>query len=132
MAVETKKWPVVLVALVAILAVAAIASYGFFKPYTSIRNGLYAVFLSNNQVYFGNIFDEDDSKVVLRNIYYIQMKGEAKDGFAGQSDVSLLKLGNELHGPEDWMEINREHVLFIEQLKSDGKVAKAIDAYKVK
>jgi len=44
----------------------------------------------------------------------------------------LLKLGNEVHGPEDQMEINREHVVFIEKLKTDGKVAKAIAAYKEK
>lgn len=94
------------------------------------RDGLYGVFLTNGQVYFGTISSEDKANVVLKDIYYIQLK----DGQAAtqQSDVSLLKLGNELHGPEDWMEINREHILFIEKLKSDGKVAKAIDAYKQK
>ncbi len=58
----------------------------------------------------------------------MENKGISQD--TSQGDVSLLKLGNELHGPEDWMEINPAHILFIEELKPDGKVAKAIDAYK--
>lgn len=91
------------------------------------RDGLYAVFLTNNQVYFGTINREDRSKVLLTNIYYIQMKDQ---NAASASDISLMKLGNELHGPEDQMEINRDHVLFIEKLKPDGRVAKAIADYK--
>lgn len=44
--------------------------------------------------------------------------------------LTLIKLGEELHGPEDSMTINKEQVLFIEQLKDDGKVVKAIEDYK--
>jgi hypothetical protein len=88
------------------------------------------VFLTNRQVYFGNIAKEDDQRLRLQGIYYIQTKsGTTTDQ---QSDVSLLKLGNELHGPEDWMEINRNSILFIEKLRTDGKVAKAIGAYQQK
>ena len=91
------------------------------------RSGYYAIFLSNGQAYFGSITKEDDRQLVLKNIFYIQKNAEA-----GQSagDVTLLKLGNELHGPEDMMEINKAQILFIEQLKPDGKVAKAIKDYK--
>lgn len=97
------------------------------------RSGLHAVFLSNGQVYFGNIGKEDNRTLVLNNIFYIQPKGGTiTEGLTAQSDISLLKLGNELHGPEDWMEINREHILLIEKLKDDGKVGKAIRAYKEK
>ncbi|MDO8599214.1 MAG: hypothetical protein Q7S02_03830, partial [bacterium] len=32
------------------------------------------------------------------------------------------------HGPTDEMRINRDHVLFIEQLRSDATVVRAIDA----
>jgi hypothetical protein len=44
--------------------------------------------------------------------------------------LTLIKLGEELHGPEDSMILNKEQVLFIEQLKDDGKVVKAIEDYK--
>ncbi|MFZ2804069.1 MAG: hypothetical protein WA001_02495 [Patescibacteria group bacterium] len=92
------------------------------------RSGLYGVFLTNGQVYFGNITKEDDRNLMLTNIYYIQ----TDQASSTDSGVSLLKLGNEVQGPQDYMEINRDQVLFIEQLKNDGKVAQAIQAYQQK
>ena len=94
-----------------------------------VRNGQYAVFLTNGQVYFGTIAQENEKRLLLKGIYYIQFNGDQKDALTNQSDVALLKLGNELHGPEDWMEINPSAILFIEKLKPDGKVAKAIESY---
>ena len=40
------------------------------------------------------------------------------------------KLGQEIHGPEDEMIISKDHVLFYENLKSDGKVSQSIEQYK--
>ena len=48
----------------------------------------------------------------------------------GQPQLSLVKLGNELHGPQDKMEINDAHIIFIESLKQDGRVVEAIARYK--
>lgn len=90
------------------------------------RDGIYAVFLTNNQVYFGHIARDGRKTLLLTNIYYIQPKDQNQPE---ATDISLLKLGNEVHGPEDQMEINREHVLFVEKLKPDGRVAKAIASY---
>lgn len=47
-------------------------------------------------------------------------------------NFSLVKLGNELHGPEDKMSINLSQVLFVEDLKVDSKVVEAIRAYELK
>ena len=91
-----------------------------------------AVFLSNGQVYFGQVSNEKTDIVVVKNIYYLQVtrtlqppEGDVQQ----QSELSLVKLGNELHGPEDEMRINRDHILFIEDLKPDGKVVRAIERY---
>ena len=94
---------------------------------TPSRSGVYAVFLTNGQAYFGNITKEDDHRLILKNIFYIQKNPDATQV---QNDVTLFKLGNELHGPEDMMEINKSQVMFLERLKSDGKVMKAIQNYK--
>lgn len=93
-----------------------------------------AVFLTNGQVYFGKLANVDGSYVKLKDIYYLQVQQavqpkDAKTDAANQS-VSLAKLGGELHGPEDTMYISRSQVLFWENLKNDGKVAKAITDYK--
>jgi len=130
---EVRKKLIVAAALFVVLVAASLTSRALWPALSKpTRSGLYAVFLSNGQVYFGSIANETDKVVLLKGIYYIQMASGAKAAMADQSDVSLLKLGNEMHAPQDWMEINRDQVLFIEQLKPDGKVAKAIETYKQK
>jgi hypothetical protein len=88
-----------------------------------------AVFLTNGQVYFGKITAIKQGYVDLRDIYYLnsQSQPDSDGNTSGQpTSFSLVKLGCELHGPQDQMVINREQVSFWENLKSDGKVADAI------
>lgn len=94
-----------------------------------------AVFLDNGQVYFGKIVKQEPAYLHLANIYYLQLReplqgGEAVEADTSASDLALIKLGNELHGPEDKMTINRERILFIETLKEDSKVVQAIRSHR--
>lgn len=87
-----------------------------------------AVFIDNGQVYFGKLTDQDGDMYGLENVFYLDTNQKNPDGSPG---TALAKLGNEVHGPTDHMEINRDHILFIEQLKPDSKVMTAIsDFYK--
>lgn len=92
-----------------------------------------AVFLNGGQVYFGKIRDLNDKFLTMDNIYYLrvneQVQPDANAGESPQQDISLAKLGCELHGPEDFMVINHEQVTFWENLKDDGQVAKAITEF---
>lgn len=89
-----------------------------------------AVFLSDGQVYFGKVASENDREVILKNIYYLQTPGSLQQGGDSlnkqKGEISLIKLGGEIHGPQDEMRINREQVLFIEDLKDDSQVVEAI------
>lgn len=92
-----------------------------------------AVFLTGNIVYFGQLDSETNDEIVLKDIYYLQFaqspQGNA-DAVANQEQqISLVKLGSELHGPTDQMKINKDHVLFTETLKEDSKVIEAIKRY---
>lgn len=94
-----------------------------------------AVFLNGGQVYFGNIQDLTGSYIRLNNIYYLRVNQQVQPdqeekATTDASDISLVKLGCELHGPEDEMLINRDQVIFWENLKSDGQVAKAVAEYR--
>ena len=96
-----------------------------------------AVFLTNGQVYFGKIKDETSDPVIITDIYYLKVSRPLQQISAGEElikfdkpEISLVKLGNELHGPEDEMRINRQHILFIETLKPDSKVVTAIKNFK--
>lgn len=98
-----------------------------------------AVFLTNGQVYFGKVTDANSQTLVLEDIYYLRSAGnlqvsDAKDSITtpAMDNFSLVKLGNELHGPEDKMSINLSQVLFTEDLKDDSKVVEAIRAYETK
>jgi flagellar basal body-associated protein FliL len=108
---------------------------------TSMANsGYQAIFLTNGQVYFGKITKMDSDYLTASDIYYLQvvqppLQGSGQDAAAAQAQaaaqpqISLVKLGNELHGPEDEMHISRAQVLFYENLKEDGSVVKAIRSY---
>lgn len=97
-------------------------------------NSYHAIFLSNGQVYFGKITATSADKTVLKDIYYLQVSQPLQQvppsGEQNQPKLSLVKLGNELHGPMDRMLINNSHILFVEELKSDSKVVEAINSYK--
>lgn len=104
----------------------------------AVKSGQYqALFLTNGQVYFGKLKQADGAYVKLSDIYYLQVQQSVQPSSNTQQNnnnnnqqVSLAKLGGELHGPEDTMYVARDQVLFWENLKGDGKVAKAISDYK--
>jgi cyclophilin family peptidyl-prolyl cis-trans isomerase len=101
-----------------------------------VTTGKYqAVFLNGGQVYFGQVTSLNNSYLRLQDIYYlrvnqtVQPDQNATSQQSTQNDVSLVKLGCELHGPQDEMLINREQIIFWENLKEDGQVAKAVAEY---
>ena len=100
-----------------------------------IDSGKYqAVFLTNGQVYFGKLTDNGGDYLKLTDIYYLQSQDQKNVQSAGtdtnnQSNLTLIKLGKELHAPEDMMEISRQQVLFWENIQKNGKVYQAIQEY---
>lgn len=91
-----------------------------------------AVFLTNGQVYFGHLENATAKNLVLKDIYYLQstpqnpQQGTEQNQQTSQSNLTLVKLGQELHGPEDKMVIKSDQVLFWENLKDNSKVVTAI------
>lgn len=89
---------------------------------------LQAVFLNSGQVYFGHISSFNKDYLVLTNIYYLQSSNSNSNSSSSQSNqnVSLVKLGCELHKPYDEMVVSTSQVTFWENLQGDGQVAKAV------
>lgn len=90
------------------------------------QNKYQAVFLNGGQVYFGKIRDISPTNIILRDIYYLRVEQQVQPKKDTDNQVSLQKLGCELHGPEDIMVIKQDQVIFWENLKTDGKVANTI------
>ncbi len=112
-----------------------------------------SVFLTNNQVYFGKISNVDSNYPTLKDVYYLRVQtslvpadtsgntGVTVEGKnkttptpppQGKQELTLVKLGNELHGPTDEIRLNKDQILYIEQLKKDSKVVVAILQYEAK
>ena len=87
-----------------------------------------AVFLTNNQVYFGHFWDVPfEGTITLRNVYYLQFSQPGQDlNTQDQSQLKLVKLGSEIHGPTDEMVIPVSQVLFWETLRSDSAIVTTI------
>lgn len=129
-----------LLVLVVLLAAAMIVLLGTGRSDKESKlvdtSNLQAVFLTNQQVYFGNISNINSNYITLHNIYYlttnqqVQPTSGSSTTTNNNSQVSLVKLGCELHAPQDQMTINRSQVTFWENLKGDGQVAKAVQQYR--
>ncbi len=97
--------------------------------------GYQSVFLANGQVYFGKLSSRG-SFFKLTDVYYLQATESLQQSgllektnttnTGGQSKIQLIKLGSELHGPEDTMYIEKDKVLFWENMRGESKVVQAI------
>ncbi len=131
-----KKWIIVLAAaVILIVALYYLWQNGWSIPYGT-RYDYQAVFLSNGQVYFGRASNINANYLNLRDVYYLQVQ-QVLQPVQGQKEprqtqsISLAKLGiSELHKPKDEMKVNRDHVLFIEDLDPDSQVVQAIMRFK--
>lgn len=133
---------IILLSLVGLLIIAVIA---FSVSYRGDRandeskfvakDQMQAVFLNGGQVYFGKIRALNNKYVGLTDIFYLRVNQQVqpKEGEQVQSsNIDLVPLGCELHGPQNQMLINRDQVVFWENLKNDGKVALAVQEFKQK
>lgn len=126
-------------AAVSILVLIALFFGGYFAIQQLNQNNLMegvntsqyqAVFLTNGQAYFGKITNINNSFLHISNIYYLQAQQSVQPKTSSQANLSLVKLGSEIHGPEDSMYIARSQILFYENLKDNGQVVKAINSTK--
>lgn len=134
------KWVIIAVVALGLVVGGWVAWQKLASADGGIESSKYqAVFLSNGQVYFGKLQSVNDQYLKLTNVFYIQGSSTDTDtsnsedpqqSTTANSDRKLIKLGKEVHGPEDAIIINRDHVQFYENLKSDGEVAKLISQYK--
>lgn len=97
-----------------------------------------AVFLVNGQVYFGKVKSLGEKTLTLNDIYYLQVvtkplqqtqQGTAPATDQQNQELTLIKLGSEIHGPSDRMVINRDQIILTEKLKNDSRVVQAIAKY---
>lgn len=138
------KRPAFLVGLV-VLAVLAMGAWFLLSSQknaaTAIDSSRYqAVFLANGQVYFGKLHPFNATAMKMTDVYYLQATEDdaaadpenPQQTSSASKNVELIKLGDEIHGPEDEMIILLNQVTFYENLKPNSKIAESIERHKQK
>lgn len=116
-------WLGVVVALVILALILAAVVRGIIGAASGVPdingNEYQAVFLTNGQVYFGHLSTPNTSYYELTHVYYLsRAKGGAK----------LNKLIDDVDAPEDQVIINRSEVIYIENLRPNGKASRLISS----
>ena len=86
------------------------------------------VFLTNGQAYFGHFYSGPGEYVRLRDVYYVlatQLQSQDPAQQA-QTQLTLQRLGGEIHGPKSEMRIAKGQILFVEELRPDSPLVTSI------
>ena len=108
--------------LVVVVVLLGILVYQNAGQSVSFKTPYQTVLLSNGSVFYGKIVRMGASYIELNDVFYVQrnVNPETK----AVTNV-LIKRGNEFHQP-DRMILNRDHVLLLEPVGTDSKVADLI------
>jgi hypothetical protein len=137
---DKSKWlrtgAVALLFCLTVLVVATICYLAVAKDNTDqskyVDTGKYqAVFLTNGQVYFGDISTINSDFIRLNNIYYLTQNTTTANGqTTADGNYTLVKLGcQQIHNPTDEMLISQTQVSFWENLEDKGKVVTSIKEF---
>lgn len=85
------------------------------------KESFQAIRLTDGSVFYGSITNIGQDFIVLSDVYY-----ESADSAHDGSQVSLTQHGTEPYGPSNTIHINRNQVVFWENLKRDGAVTETI------
>jgi hypothetical protein len=123
----------VTVLLLAVIGVAAFGDNNSSAESKYVNDKQYqAVFLTNGQVYFGNVKQISSDFIRLQNIYYLTQNTttDTKGNTTTDGNYTLVKLGcQQIHDPVDEMVIERSQVSFWENLNDKGKVVTSIKQF---
>ena len=128
-------WTLVIIVVLVLVAVAGWFVWSNTKNIgAAIDESKYqAVFLANGQIYFGKLQSYNNEYFRLTTGYSAQAttsdtdQTDQEETTTPNSDVQLIRLGDEVYGPENEIFITKEQVLHFENLKKDSKVTHLID-----
>ena len=116
------------VLLAALLVYGTVAHSEGYLPFGQRDDQWSGVFLTNGQAYFGHFYSGPGDYARLREVYYVlatQLQSQDPN-IAPQTQLSLQRLGGEIHGPTQEMKISKQQILFTEELRADSPVVTSI------
>jgi hypothetical protein len=131
---QNKSLKIVASSLLVILILGGVHWYKSAHEFSSDSHAKWqAVFLTDGQVYFGQLGSHNKRFALLKDVYYLKYTNGLQQDKAGDSstlssrNLNLIKLGGEAHGPEGEMFIAKDKILFFENLKETSTVVQAIE-----
>lgn len=129
--ISSKHAPIVVAVSLAVMTVLAVVGMSVlfiakFQKYDRYdkkdfidRTTYQAIFLTNDQIYFGHLKNINSDYLLLSEAHYVKVN---EDG-----NGQIVKLGViEPHGPRDKMIINQDQVIYWENLKPNSQVVETI------
>lgn len=112
--------------LLSTLALLALSGCNKGKPSITLTTDYQAVYMDNNQVFFGKVEQANSDFPILRDVFYVQnqVNPETKE-----VKNLLVKRGQEWHAPE-YMHLNTRHILAIEPVAPNSQLAQLIQQAK--
>lgn len=129
-------WTIVIVLIVLVVGVVGWILWSSSKSgATGIDSSRYqAVFLANGQIYFGKLSAFNDDSLKITDVYYPQAQAtgetEQTDTTSEQGNISLFRITDGVHGPDDEMIITKSQILYYENLQENSKVTELIEQNK--
>lgn len=117
------KKQIVWCAAVGLLAILTACGRGDREKGPEISTPYAAVLLDTGQLYYGKLVNTGSSFPELTDVYYIQ--SQVNQETKAVTSV-LVRRGNEWHGP-DRMFLNERHIVLIEPVGTNSKVAQLIE-----
>jgi hypothetical protein len=103
-----------------IFIIGCIIALWIVMTFISGLNSWKAVFIDNNQVYFGKFINIPfTSTINLKHVYYLKSA-------ATSTDFILSSPQNDVHQPESNTTLMKEHVLYYQKLSKNSALLKAI------
>jgi hypothetical protein len=103
---------------------------GEIKPFGQSNSakdtdGYWAVYLDSGQIFYGRKDKQNQNYVTMNNVFYYQPGVRSVKA----ENIRIIKVGTEIHQPQDYIYINKQHIERQEQLSDDSKVVEAIKKY---
>ncbi len=100
-------------------------------PFGPTADTWHAVFLTNGNAYFGHFYSGPGEYATLREVYYVLVSTPLQSQNPqptqqASPQLTLQRLGDEIHGPKQEMKIPKTAILFVEELRPDSKLVEAI------
>jgi hypothetical protein len=106
--------------LIIVLAVVALRYKSNLFGREAQDGSYYAVFLNNDQAYFGRI-EKTDIEIIMSDVHYLSSGSQASS-----TSPQLFRLKDQMHRPEGSLNIPIQNVAFYEKLSEESPIVKSI------